>query len=230
MESILWVDKYKPNSLSEIISNGENIKKIQKWFMDYENGVNTKSGVLISGIPGCGKTSLARAIGLELNYDIQELNASDTRSKKKVKELLHFINTYKSVTSILKSEKKCKSLVIMDEIDGMSSGDRGGLNELEDLLKSKLNIPIICICNKRKSKNINDLARYCLDISFDIPKKEDMLELANKILKLENKHVSDEIILTVIKHSNNDIRHMLHILYEIEFHNVNQQLVTSVEN
>ena len=51
----------------------------------------------------------------------------------------------------------------MDEVDGMSSGDRGGLAELILLLK-KTRVPIICICNDRSSPKVRSLANYCLDL------------------------------------------------------------------
>lgn len=56
-------------------------------------------------------------------------------------------------------------LLIMDEVDGMSAGDRGGMAELIVLLK-KTKIPVICICNDRSSIKVRSLANYCLDIRF----------------------------------------------------------------
>ena len=43
-----------------------------------------------------------------------------------------------------------KSLIIMDEVDGMSSGDRGGITAIINLIKTS-KVPIICICNDRQS-------------------------------------------------------------------------------
>ena len=43
-----------------------------------------------------------------------------------------------------------KSLIIMDEVDGMSSGDRGGITAMINLIKNS-RVPIICICNDRQS-------------------------------------------------------------------------------
>lgn len=41
-----------------------------------------------------------------------------------------------------------KPLIIMDEVDGMSSGDRGGVSAIIQMIKNS-KIPIICICNDR---------------------------------------------------------------------------------
>lgn len=53
----------------------------------------------------------------------------------------------------------------MDEVDGMSSGDRGGMAELISLIK-KTKIPIICICNDHSSTKVRSLMNYCLDLRF----------------------------------------------------------------
>jgi replication factor C subunit 1 len=56
-------------------------------------------------------------------------------------------------------------VIIMDEVDGMSAGDRGGSQELLQIIK-KSRVPIICICNDRASPKIKTLANYCLDLKF----------------------------------------------------------------
>lgn len=61
-----------------------------------------------------------------------------------------------------------KRLVIMDEVDGMSTGDRGGIVELTKIIKSSL-IPIICICNDRESQKVRPLTSCCYDLTFSKP-------------------------------------------------------------
>ena len=61
-----------------------------------------------------------------------------------------------------------KRLVIMDEVDGMSTGDRGGIPELIELIKTTL-VPIICICNDRDSPKVRSLGSHCYDLKFKNP-------------------------------------------------------------
>lgn len=63
---------------------------------------------------------------------------------------------------------RSKQLVIMDEVDGMSAGDRGGVQELTRLIKKTL-IPIVCICNDRESPKVRTLATKCYDLVFARP-------------------------------------------------------------
>lgn len=58
----------------------------------------------------------------------------------------------------------------MDEVDGMSSGDRGGITAIINMIKNS-RAPIICICNDRSSEKIRSLATHCLDIKFQKPQK-----------------------------------------------------------
>ena len=77
MES--WAEKYRPNSLSEIIGNTKTISQLQNWAGSWGEKM-TKKGVILSGPPGCGKTSAAIALAKDMGWEIIELNASDARS------------------------------------------------------------------------------------------------------------------------------------------------------
>lgn len=68
------------------------------------------------------------------------------------------------------SSQLVKKLMIMDEVDGMSKGDRGGITEMINMIK-QTTVPIICICNDRQSEKIRSLAGHCLDIKFHKPDK-----------------------------------------------------------
>ena len=64
-----------------------------------------------------------------------------------------------------------RTLIIMDEVDGMSSGDRGGVASIIQMIKNS-KVPIICICNDRQSEKIRSLAGHCLDIRFHRPAQQ----------------------------------------------------------
>ena len=61
-----------------------------------------------------------------------------------------------------------KKVVLMDEVDGMSNGDRGGIQELLRVIKTT-KTPIICICNDRDSPKVRSLASNCYDLQFNKP-------------------------------------------------------------
>jgi replication factor C subunit 1 len=84
---------------------------------------------MLSGPPGIGKSSSAKIIAKELGFSILELNASDNRSKKTIEALLKDTSTSTSITRYGENNTafKNRSVIIMDEVDGVSSNDRGGL-------------------------------------------------------------------------------------------------------
>lgn len=53
----------------------------------------------------------------------------------------------------------------MDEVDGMSAGDRGGVPDLIQTIKSA-KLPIICICNDKYNQKLKSLRNSCLELDF----------------------------------------------------------------
>mmetsp|Transcript_22623 Transcript_22623/g.21786 ORF Transcript_22623/g.21786 Transcript_22623/m.21786 type:complete len:201 (+) Transcript_22623:799-1401(+) len=138
---------------------------------------------LLSGPPGIGKTSAARIICKELGFEVMETNASDTRNKSSIEQALKELSSNKSLDYFsvagLKKQSECKnalvravggsttkkSVIIMDEVDGVGAGDRGGINALIQIIK-ETKTPIICICNERMSPKLASLINYCYDLKF----------------------------------------------------------------
>ena len=155
-------------------------------------------------------------IAKECGYNTIEYNASDTRSKKTLKEFVSesidntSLNSFFTVKGSNKKASK-KTVLIMDEVDGMSSGDRGGNAQLIQFIKVS-KIPIICICNDRQSSKVRTLANYCVDLKFKKPTK---LQIRNKLFNIarnEGFNIGVPIIEKMVDGTNGDIRQMLNLL------------------
>lgn len=110
---------------------------------------------MLSGPPGIGKSSCAKIIAKELGYAVLELNASDNRSKKTIEALLKDTSTSLSIEKygLNNTAHKNKSVIVMDEVDGVNANDRGGLQALINIIKKTM-VPIICIANDRHHRKL----------------------------------------------------------------------------
>ncbi|KAF3971335.1 hypothetical protein CMV_005064 [Castanea mollissima] len=115
---------------------------------------------------------------------VVEVNASDNGGKAdaKIEKGIGGSNA-NSIKELVSNEafsvnmdrsKHPKTVLIMDEVDGMSAGDRGGVADLIASIKIS-KIPIIGICNDRYSQKLKSLVNYCLLLSFRKPMNQQLL-------------------------------------------------------
>ena len=219
----LWVDKYKPKFVNELVGNSAQISKLSNWLKLWDAkkivqsvrpGMEnpTAKAALLSGTAGIGKTSTARLISESLGFKVIEFNASDTRSKSVIDELANGLATSNVLGSVSGgSGMGSKVVVIMDEVDGMSGGDRGGSGALIQMIK-RTKLPIICICNDRQDTKVRSLANHCFDLKFSKPSREEVANRANVIVKAEKMNVPMNVLLEVAESSGCDMRQIINEL------------------
>lgn len=234
--SLMWVDKYKPTQLKQIIGQtGEksNARKLLHWLTNWHknraagtkpqgkffNKSDDGSGfraALLSGPPGIGKTTTATLVCKEAGFSYVELNASDTRSKKSLKGEVAESLDNKTIVDFIggtnKSTEGKKHCLLMDEVDGMAGNeDRGGLQELVALIKSS-HIPIICMCNDRNHQKMRTLSNYCFDLRFQRPRVEQIKGAMMSVAFKEGLKIPPPAMNEIILSANQDIRQVLHNL------------------
>jgi len=144
-------------------------KSLRRWLICPDT-----SAFLLVGPPGVGKTTLAREILKQESYRIIELNASHTRSGQAFKKQIIPLLTQKSVLEAMSPTSNDNKLaVLLDEIDGLSLGEKGGLNELLDYMRSwkpgQSNHPLILICNEIKGRSYQHIVRLSKYMPMEFP-------------------------------------------------------------
>lgn len=197
------IEKYRATSFSEIKGQDLAISDIKTFFKYFPK----KKALILNGPVGTGKTCLAIALAKEYDLELFELNASDLRNRKSLEEVL---KPSVQQQSLFKRAK----LILMDEADGITSSDRGGLPELIALI-SKTNFPIIITANDIWQKKFSLLRQKCHIINLKEPKENVIKEIIEKILQKENKKIRKETIKLIIKKSKRDIRATLNDLQTV---------------
>ena len=113
MES--WAEKYRPKNLSEIIGNTRTINELKNWAKSWGEKM-AKKGVILSGPPGCGKTSAALALAKDMGWEVIELNASDARSGNVIEGTALRAGLFQTFGSEGISER---NLILLDEADNL---------------------------------------------------------------------------------------------------------------
>ncbi|KAH8318009.1 hypothetical protein KR074_000152, partial [Drosophila pseudoananassae] len=225
-----WVDKHKPSNIKEIVGQAgaaSNVTKLMnwlsKWYVNHDGKKKPQrpnpwaknddgsffKAALLSGPPGIGKTTTATLVAKELGFDAVEFNASDTRSKRLLKEEVSTLLGNKSLAGYFNGQGQAvsrKHVLLMDEVDGMAGNeDRGGMQELIALIKES-SIPIICMCNDRNHPKIRSLVNYCYDLRFQRPRLEQIKGKIMSICFKEKVKISPAKVEEIIAATNNDIR------------------------
>ena len=122
------------------ILNRENISNkiidILNHFNNNKNDLSVKRGIYIYGESGCGKTFFINNLLRKLNYDIIYFDSSGSRNKSILDIITKYNMGTSNILSLFKKEKR-NIAIIMDEIDGMNNGDKGGINSLIKLIRPK---------------------------------------------------------------------------------------------
>ena len=184
------------NLLLERIEEEKKLMECLNIFEANKKNVLTKRGMYIYGAPGTGKTVFVEKILKKLNYDIIKYDAGDVRNKTIVDKITKHNMSDKNVLSLMQKKTK-KIAIIMDEIDGMNSGDKGGINTLIKLIRPKKTkkqkkedttmIPIICIGNYHIDKKIKEMIKICSTIELKTPTRDQIKNIVNILMpNLEN--------------------------------------------
>jgi DNA polymerase III delta prime subunit len=206
-------------NMNELLSRNKISNEIKDFLWSFEEkckNINFKKGIYIYGSPGCGKTQFIMDILKELNYDIIKYDAGDVRNKSLIETITSNNISNQNVLQMMKKTNK-KIAIIMDEIDGMNNGDKGGITSLIKLIRQKktkkqkvesmtMN-PIICIGNYYIDKKIKELMKVCN--TFELQKPTDVQ--MNRIIHLSIPVIENGFREKLVKYIQGDMRKLMFV-------------------
>lgn len=175
------------------------------------NIINQSKGLYILGPPGCGKTQFIKSIIPDDKYDIISYDASDVRTKSAIPEI---IGTKLSNCNVLDlfNKKKKQTVILMDEMDYMNAGDKGGIKELikytrakktkKQQLEVQTTCPIIYIGTNDNDKKIKELISVCNLLELKSPTDK---QIENYILKLMPYMSNSRYLSSLIEYTNQNL-------------------------
>ena len=203
MSDFIWVEKYRPTTIDECILP----KGIKKTFQDFvERG--EIPNMLLSGPPGIGKTTVAKALCNQLGSDFYVINGSD--EGRFLDTVRNSAKNFASTVS-LTSDSKHK-VIIIDEADNTTS-------DVQLLLRASIeefsrNCRFIFTCNY-KNKIIDPLHSRCSVVDFSVNKKDkptiaaQFFSRLNSILEEEKVEADKKVLAELINKHFPDWRRVL---------------------
>jgi len=196
-------------NINQILNREDKASSIKNILRDFEvnkNNLLFKKGIYVYGDPGSGKTTFVTNILKELDYDIIKYDAGDIRNTAIIEDITKHNMSDKNIMSLFNKKVK-KIAIIMDEIDGMNNGDKGGINTLIKLIRPKktkkqkleevtIN-PIVCIGNYKVDKKIKELMKVCNTIEITTPNNVEINSIVSSLLPKIDTELKNRIITFV---------------------------------
>jgi len=214
---VLWVEKYRPHTLSEYVFHDDSHRKAFKQMVENK----TIPHLLLSGVQGSGKTTISQVLINELDLDptdVLTINASDENSVDTMRDKIKsFISTYAMGDF---------KIVHLEEADYISPNGQAILRRfMEDFHDSAR---FILTCNYA-NKILPAIKSRSQEFRFKAADTDEITEFVAKILISENVKIDIALLDKYVAVGYPDIRKIINMLQQNVIDNVLQPLTAKTE-
>jgi replication factor C large subunit len=193
-----FLEKYRPGSIQGIAGQNKPIEEALSWLSQWKPG----SGALFfHGPPGCGKTLLAELLAQERGWNLLRMNASDKRTAEEVENSL---GEASRTSSLFGSGR----LILIDEVDGITGGDRGAVPSIIQVIKSS-RFPMIIIANNPWIPKLMPLRSYTKMVKFNKVMSPSIEKKLREVCSSEGIGYKDSVLKNLARFSQGDMRSAL---------------------
>ena len=205
------------NDVNEHLERTHIANELKSLLLNFDNSMNDvsfKRGFYIYGSPGSGKTKFVLDIIQELEFDVIKYDAGDVRNKNLIETITSSNIASQNVLQMMEKKKK-RIVILMDEIDGMNNGDKGGINALIKLIRQKktkkqklestTKNPIICVGNYSIDKKLKELMKVCNVFELKLPTQNQVHNLLTNNIVHYNR-IDEEKQNVVLNYIQGDLR------------------------
>lgn len=191
--------------------------ELKTLLLNFDNSMNDisyKRGFYIYGSPGSGKTKFVLDAIREIGYDVIKYDAGDVRNKNLIDTITSSNIASQNVLQMMEKKKK-RIVILMDEIDGMNNGDKGGINALIKLIRQKktkkqklescTKNPIICVGNYSIDKKLKELMKVCNTFELKLPTQNQIHTLFTHNIQPYN-HINQQEQQVILNYIQGDLR------------------------
>ncbi len=209
LSNLMWVEKYRPIKLDDIVNQKDILESLKNLMKEPAEMPH----LLFTGPAGVGKTTTALCISRQLlgedwQRDTLELNASDERGIKMVRERVKEFAAVMKIRTSEKDERKFR-IIILDEADEMTSEAQTALRRIiED---SSETTRFVIICNYL-SQIIDPIQSRCAIFRFKRIQKEIAEDHLKWLCKKEGIKYDEKAISQIFGSTSGDLRHSINIL------------------
>ncbi|MHA1156061.1 MAG: replication factor C large subunit [Candidatus Heimdallarchaeota archaeon] len=200
-KQVLWTESFRPTNLGQVVGNEDAVEALKDWFDSWSPTAKKKVAIL-HGPAGTGKTSSVIALANERQYELVEMNASDSRNKAAIMRLAGS----SAREGTLVDGAKGKRILLIDEVDGLAGReDRGGVKSLIDVIREAA-VPIICTANEAYSPKLKALRKIAKVIAYRPVHPEYIFKILKKIARKEKITIPEDSLQFLANNAGGDMR------------------------
>jgi DNA polymerase III delta prime subunit len=209
----LFINKYQPSSLDDFSFNSEVVEILKTLIL--MNNLN----ILLVGNSTSGKTSLLNTIIKEYYYDISEKEYIDnvlyinSLKEQGINYYRTDVKTFCQTSSLIKNKKK---IIVLDDIDTINEQSQQVFRNFID--KYSHNVQFISSCSNIQ-KVIESLQSRLTIIKLKSFNKENLIDIMNKIKKIENIEIDTDAEEFIINISNNNVKILINYMEKFKLLN-----------